>query len=47
MIVLKNVDKIYGKGEGAVHALKNVNLTIEDGKFTAVIGRSVSGKSTL
>lgn len=47
MITLKNVDKIYGKGEGAVHALKNVNLTIEDGKFTAIIGKSGSGKSTL
>lgn len=47
MISLKNVDKIYGKGEGAVHALKNVNLNIEDGKFTAIIGKSGSGKSTL
>jgi ABC-type lipoprotein export system ATPase subunit len=47
MITLKNVNKIYGKGEGAVHALKDVNLVIEDGKFTAVIGKSGSGKSTL
>lgn len=47
MITLKNVDKIYGKGETSVHALKNVNLVIEDGKFTAIIGKSGSGKSTL
>ena len=47
MITLKNVNKIYGKGEGAVHALKNVSLNIEDGKFTAIIGKSGSGKSTL
>lgn len=47
MITLKNVDKIYGKGEGSVHALKSVNLVIEDGKFTAVVGKSGSGKSTL
>ena len=47
MITLKNVNKIYGKGEGAVHALKNVSLSIEDGKFTAIIGKSGSGKSTL
>lgn len=47
MITLKNVNKIYGKGEGAVHALKDVDLTIEDGKFTAIVGKSGSGKSTL
>ena len=47
MIVLKNVNRIYGEGDGAVHALKNVNLVIEDGKFTCIIGRSGSGKSTL
>jgi putative ABC transport system ATP-binding protein len=47
MITLTNVNKIYGKGEGAVHALKDVNLTIDDGKFTAIIGKSGSGKSTL
>ena len=47
MIELRHVDKIYGKGEGAVHALKDVNVIIEDGKFTAVLGKSGSGKSTL
>lgn len=47
MIKLVSVDKIYGKGDGAVHALKNADITIEDGKFTAIIGKSGSGKSTL
>lgn len=47
MIELKHVDKIYGKGESAVHALKDVNVEIEDGKFTAILGKSGSGKSTL
>ena len=47
MIERRNVDKIYGEGEGAVHALKNVSITIEDGKFTAILGKSGSGKSTL
>ena len=47
MIELKNVYKTYGKGYGAVQALKNVNLVIEDGKFTAIVGRSGSGKTTL
>ena len=47
MIILKHVSRIYGKGEGAVEALKDVNLVIEDGKFTCVLGKSGSGKSTL
>ena len=47
MIVLRNVNRVYGKGDNAVHALKDVNLVIEDGKFTAIIGKSGSGKSTL
>lgn len=47
MIVLKNVNRIYGKDDNAVHALKDVNLVIEDAKFTAILGKSGSGKSTL
>ena len=44
MIVLDNVTKIY---PGKCVALKNVNLTINDGEFVFVIGRSGAGKSTL
>lgn len=47
MIILRKVNKIYGKGEEAVHALKDVDLVIEEGKFTAILGKSGSGKSTL
>lgn len=47
MIVLKNVNRIYGKNESQVHALKDVNLVIEEGKFTCILGKSGSGKSTL
>lgn len=47
MIILKNVNHIYGEDKEAVHALKDVNLVIEDGKFTCILGRSGSGKSTL
>jgi len=47
MIELRDVGKVYGKGDAAVQALKNVNMKIEDGKFTAIIGKSGSGKSTL
>lgn len=47
MIELKDIVKIYGKGDAAVHALKGVSIQIEDGKFSAIIGKSGSGKSTL
>ena len=47
MIILKKVNRIYGTGEGAVHALKDIDLVIEDGKFTCILGKSGSGKSTL
>ncbi len=39
--------KYYGKGEALVRALDGVDLEIERGKFTAIIGTSGSGKSTL
>lgn len=39
--------KYYGKGEALVKALDGVDLEIEGGKFTAIIGTSGSGKSTL
>lgn len=44
MIVLENVSKEYKNG---VHALRDVNLTIEDGEFVYIIGPTGSGKSTL
>lgn len=48
-IILKAIGlkKYYGKGETLVKALDGVDLEIERGKFTAVIGTSGSGKSTL
>ena len=39
--------KYYGKGEALVKALDGVDLEIERGRFTAIIGTSGSGKSTL
>ncbi len=42
-----NLCKTYGAGLAAVHALRDVNVTFERGRFTAVMGPSGSGKSTL
>lgn len=44
MIVFKHVDKVYPNG---FQALKDINLTINDGDFVSIIGLSGAGKSTL
>ncbi|ACK71665.1 ABC transporter related [Gloeothece citriformis PCC 7424] len=46
IIRLEGISKIYGKGETAVNALNNINLTIEKGEYCAIMGSSGSGKST-
>ncbi len=49
MEVLKasGLRKVYGPGNNAVTALKNADLTINEGEFIAILGPSGSGKSTL
>ena len=43
----KEVRKIYGSGDSQVIALDSVDLSVEKGEFTAIVGASGSGKSTL
>jgi len=47
MIKTTQLNRVYGTGENQVHALKNINLTIKQNEFVAIMGASGSGKSTL
>src|SRR5262245_12301462 len=44
---LKNVSKTYGSGGARTSVLSDVNLSIEEGEFVAIVGFSGSGKTTL
>ena len=47
LIELKEIMKTYVMGDNIVHALNHVDVTIDYGEFTAIMGASGSGKSTM
>ena len=46
-IVLSDIRKDYGTGESCTHVLRGVNISFEEGSYTAMMGPSGAGKSTL
>lgn len=47
MIQLRNIHRYFQVGEQTVHALNDINLSVERGEYVSVMGPSGSGKSTL
>ncbi|MBN2404448.1 MAG: ABC transporter ATP-binding protein [Coriobacteriia bacterium] len=47
LLVAEHLEKIYGEGDIATRALKDVSFTLQQGEFASIVGQSGSGKSTL
>lgn len=47
LLEVKNLSKEFGRGNNKVTALKQMNFSIQEGEFVAIMGESGSGKSTL
>jgi lipoprotein-releasing system ATP-binding protein len=47
LLVARDLNKVYGEGEAATHALRGVSFDICTGDFASIVGQSGSGKSTL
>jgi putative ABC transport system ATP-binding protein len=46
-IQVENIAKLYGTGDAAVTAVKDMTFSVDAGEFIAIMGQSGSGKSTL
>jgi putative ABC transport system ATP-binding protein len=47
LLTVRGVDRTFGDGPAAVHALRDVTFEVEPGSMVALVGRSGSGKTTL
>ncbi len=47
LLIVDALEKVYGSGEAATHALKGVSFEFAEAEFASIIGQSGSGKSTL
>ena len=47
IIQIQHLNKTFGTGEAAVHALEDINLEVQAGEIFGIIGLSGAGKSTL
>ncbi|MCA9854597.1 MAG: ABC transporter ATP-binding protein [Dehalococcoidia bacterium] len=46
-LVVEGLDKVYGTGEQAVHAVREASFQVASGEFITIVGPSGSGKTTL
>jgi lipoprotein-releasing system ATP-binding protein len=47
LVVASDLNKVYGEGDAATHALRGISMSMCEGEFAAIVGQSGSGKSTL
>ncbi|MBP6881682.1 MAG: ABC transporter ATP-binding protein [Candidatus Pacebacteria bacterium] len=47
IITAKNIVRTFGQGDLTTHVLKDIDITVEEGEFIAIMGKSGAGKSTL